>query len=162
MFAAVYFLRLTIYRAAHLTLSCYAVTFRISRRFEWSQSDQILVSQRSVHITWAEIPMLSAVRDSFSLSLSLSLTTTRPAAFSVLFGPSPYRMFSQKLYCPQRLLPVPLPEAPVLYDANLGSLYQVRVEKCVTKCGKNSQYRYFLSSCLLEYQQISHIYKQYT
>ena len=100
--------RLTIYRAVHLTncyLSRYVETFRKclpTFRMVAFPSPSRSVSPRRVHITTAEILRLSSVTPPpMSQTVTLSLTTIRPAASSVLLGASPYRMFSQTLYCPQ-------------------------------------------------------------
>ena len=103
-----------IVQSTSLTAICNAMLRRfvnVSRRFERSQSHHILGQSGKEGCTLQGLKSvgspLSEPQTSLSLplspppSLSLSLSTIQPAASSLLFGASPYRMLRQKLYCPQ-------------------------------------------------------------
>jgi hypothetical protein len=97
------FPRLTIYCAVHLTNAiCHVMLKRfvnVSRRFESLQSHHLLGQSVKKLCTLQRLKPLGSPLS--KPKTSLSLTNIRPAPSSVLFGPSPYRMFNQKLYCPQ-------------------------------------------------------------
>jgi len=146
------FPRLTIYRAVRLTncyLSRYVETFRKCLptfrmvAITWPSRS---ISQRRVHTTRAEIRRLSSVSAPPSPPLFLTLTyalqhpRSSSAPRHIGCSARSYTARSDPSLFPTQKPPFYM----TLIQYHSDHTYQMRVEKCVTKCGKSSQIRHFL------------------
>jgi len=135
-----------IVQSTSLAAICHAVLGRfvnVSRRFEWSQSHQILGQSAYEVCTLQRLrsvgsPLSEPQTSPPPLSHSLSLTYIRPAASSVFFGASPIGC-SARSYTARSdpsLFPTQKPAFYMtLIQCHSDHTNQVRGEN-VTKCGK--------------------------